>query len=826
MPDIKPAHDGTLEIATGKHRRETSWKNKKTTWGDLLVKLSKTHRTAETYAEYIASKKMRQDEIKDVGGFVGGYLAGGRRKGGSVSHRQLITLDLDFATAGVWDDFTMLYGNAAAMYSTHKHTPSEPRVRLVMPLDREVMADEYVAISRRIAETIGIEQMDPTTYQPERLMYWPSTAKDAEYLFEWQDGSWISADSILATYTDWRDSSEWPMSKLESSIPMRAIKKQGDPLEKPGVVGAFCRTHTIAGAIEKYLSDVYEETVIPGRWTYKEGSTAGGLVVYDDKYAYSHHGTDPVSGKLCNAFDLVRLHKFGPLDADDADAVKVTALPSYKRMIDLAVSDEQVSKQRSDELLQHALRDFTGEPEDEETETALGEAETSDEWRKELQLDSKGNFANTIDNIRLILMHDPLLKGRIYLNEFEGRMIITRNLPWRKVTKNTRDFTDDDADCLAHYLEQCKMPFNHIPKALATHRTKFKMHPVREYLDAQVWDGEPRVDSLFIDYLGAEDNLYTRTVARKALVASVARVFEPGCKFDNMPTLIGPEGVYKSTLIAKLGGEWFSDCLGDVHGKEGMESLRGVWLMEIAELSALRKADQEAVKRFTSSTVDIYRPAYGKQLVRFPRQCTFWPTSNKYDFLAGPDKHRRFWPIKTRAQEPTKWVFEDLTPLEIGQIWAEAVHYYKAGETLYLPDDVAKLADAAREEHREVDDRAGIVEKYLSAKLPENWAELSMYDRRSFISGEGIEEAGTVDREFVCVAEIWCEALGCMHRDMNAQNTKFIHDIMKKMPGWEATNTTKRFGAYGPQRAYKNTMKNGSKNDPKKGRNAGVTQDL
>ena len=155
--NIKIKHDGKLDLAIGKNRKETSWKNKEMEWSELVKKLSETHRTAETYSEYIASKKDRQDEIKDVGGFVGGYINNGRRKPENVSHRQLITLDIDFAHVNIWDDFSLLFGNAAVLYSTHKHSSDSPRLRLILPLDRPVLSVDYIASSRKIAGTLGID---------------------------------------------------------------------------------------------------------------------------------------------------------------------------------------------------------------------------------------------------------------------------------------------------------------------------------------------------------------------------------------------------------------------------------------------------------------------------------------------------------------------------------------------------------------------------------------------------------------------------------------------------------------------------------------------
>ena len=168
-------HDGSLDIATGRSRKEISWKNREMLWSELADKLANTHFTAETHAEYMAAKKPRQDEIKDIGGFVGGYITGGRRKSGSILHRQLLTLDIDFCKGDFLGDLELMYGNAFIVYSTHKHDAGSPRLRLLMPLSRPVLADEYEAIARRVAGDLDIEIFDPTTFQPERLMYWPST---------------------------------------------------------------------------------------------------------------------------------------------------------------------------------------------------------------------------------------------------------------------------------------------------------------------------------------------------------------------------------------------------------------------------------------------------------------------------------------------------------------------------------------------------------------------------------------------------------------------------------------------------------------------------
>jgi len=166
-------HDIRFDIATGRSRKETHWRNKEIQWSDFLEKIKETHFTAETHAEYMASTKTRQDEIKDVGGFVGGYVNNGRRKAENILHRQFITLDIDFGSFAMWEDFLILYDNAAALYSTHKHTPNNPRFRIVAPVDRLMNTDEYIAVARKFAGSLGINNFDDTTFEPSRLMYWP-----------------------------------------------------------------------------------------------------------------------------------------------------------------------------------------------------------------------------------------------------------------------------------------------------------------------------------------------------------------------------------------------------------------------------------------------------------------------------------------------------------------------------------------------------------------------------------------------------------------------------------------------------------------------------
>ena len=512
--------DTNIIIATGRSRSARSWKSQKMTWSELANKLAEPTVTNETAAEYAKMSKADQGQKKDVGGFVGGYIPkNGRRVRGSVKERYLITLDADNPSEDFLLDLDMeLGGMEYVLYSTHSHTDANPRYRVIIPVDRAMQPDEYQAVSRRIADNIGIESFDPSTHQAERLMYWPSHPKDVTYVYQRGEGNLVSVDQCLGTYRDWRDTSLWPTSDKESQIRLDAAKKQGNPLEKKGLLGAFCRSYSITEAIEKFLPGVYEPTQVEGRYTYTEGSSVGGLVIYDnDTFAYSNHATDPISGKLVNAFDLVRIHLFGTKDIGEDPTTAVTKLPSYKEMIDFVNEDGAAPILLDKERM--ADMDFEDITDDE------------DGLRAKLKRDRKGNPESDVFNCLVVLKQDPALKGKIRLDEFAHRLVVTDDLPWRGKDE-TPYWTDTDDACLRNYFATKYLIKGKgiIDDALQEVTQDNKFHPVRQYLTGLTWDGECRVDTLFIDYIGAEDTEYIRAVTRKWMCGAIARVMEPGVR--------------------------------------------------------------------------------------------------------------------------------------------------------------------------------------------------------------------------------------------------------------------------------------------------------
>ena len=788
-------YDGQVTISVGKSRYETNWKNKKILWSSLVAKLKNPVVTPETYAEYMKLGKAEQDRIKDVGGFVGGTLTGGRRKTDSVATRQILTLDADYAPADFFDTLELLADYACCVYSTHKHSPENPRYRLLIPLDREVTPDEYEAIARKVAEEIGIDYFDDTTYQASRLMYWPSVSSDGNYYYNYLDNPFLCADKVLARYPDWTDTSYWPESSRAAGIRKKQAEKQGDPCLKPGLIGAFCRTYTVPEAIEKFIPDAYIRCANPNRYTYAHGSTAAGLVIYDDeKFAYSNHATDPASGKLCNAFDLVRIHKFGELDEDAGQETDTTKLPSFRAMMEFIQNDPETKLQLGREKLENAKEEFIQEP------------SKDDNWLAQLDYDKRGNIINSLNNLILILRNDPNLKDIVF-NQFSDSLEIKGEVPWKHPSRFWRDA--DDAQ-LVSYVDLTYGTFSARNYEIAVTKVADdrSYHPVREFLqELPEWDGINRVDTLLIDYLGAEDNDYVRAVTRKTLVAAISRVMHPGCKFDNMLVLNGPQGIGKSTLIAKLGREWFSDSLQltDTKDKTAAEKLQGYWIIEIGELAGMRKTEVETLKGFISKQNDIYRASFGRRATPHLRQCIFIGTTNAEDgYLRDTTGNRRFWPVRVPGNGPLKiW---DITEEEILQIWAETLHYYKTGEKLYLDTKLVEMAEKEQRAAMETDEREGLIREYLDTLLPENWNNMNLYERRNFLHGDEFEREkrnGTVQRERVCIPEIWCE---CLCKDIGSLGRKESNEIaaiMTRIEGWKKLGSNLQFGKlYGSLKAY------------------------
>ncbi len=728
-----------MKIAYGDSRTARKWKNNEISWEDFCKRVSTTQYTTETMEEYRKMTKARRDAIKDVGGYVAGHLKDGRRKVGHVLCRSMLTLDMDNGMPRILDELKMLTDYRMCVYSTHKHTPDAPRLRLVIPMTREVSEDEYPAVGRKVAQEIGMDLFDDSTYEPNRLMYWPSTSSNGEYVYEVLDGEILDPDVYLAKYDDWRDISTWPVSSRESEVVKAAVNKVADPLGKEGIVGVFCRTYTIRDAIEKFLPDVYEPSAMEGRYDYIPADSSAGVQIIEEKFSYSHHATDPACGMLLNAFDVVRVHKF-----PDDDPKK-----SFNAMAEFASSDDQVKLNIFAERQQEASAEF--------------DEEDPDAWKTQLTYQKKtAQIENTLHNLKLIMENDEAMK-QIVFNQLADGMEIRDPVPWKHPSKFWRDADDAQLIC---YVDEKYGTFSQRNYSIAVAKVvdDRSYHPIRDFFqNLPEWDGVKRVETALVDYLGAEDTPYVRAVTRKLLCAAYVRVHNPGIKFDNMIVLNGDQGIGKSTFIAKLGGEWYSDSLNlsDMNDKTAAEKLQGYWILEIGELAGMKKADLDKVKAFISRQDDKYRASFGRRVTPHPRQCVFFGTTNNENgYLRDITGNRRYWNVKVTGRGKHKaWELDDDT---VRQIWAETKVIAKAGEKLYLPPELEEFAKDEQRAAMERDDREGLVVEYLDMLLPEGWDEMDVYKRKDYVrdTDDPTRKEGVTKRMEVSNIEIWAECFG------------------------------------------------------------------
>lgn len=770
----------SLAIAYGNNRQAKTWVNKTITYDELKDRLKVTIRTSESAEEYAKMKKADRDLAKDHGGFVAGALAYGRRKVDSVEFRSMLALDGDH----IEKDFIALYESVAPytsfLYTTHSHTPDNPRVRIVFPLTRNVTPDEFVAVSRYLADMLGIDQFDECSYLPNQLMYWPSTPRNGVYEYKEVEKDWLNPDDILSAHPEWVDPTRLPTSSRESKANQVQKQKVQDPLSKNGVVGLFNRVfYPVTLVLEKFLSDVYEPTDNENRWHLIVSHSMAGVEIIEDKFVYSHHAKDPAYLKLCNAFDIVRTHKFASLDEKE----------SFKKMSEFAMSLDEVKLQAANERLSEAEDDFV----------------ESEDWKKKLRYTSKGAvLENSLYNAKLIIKHDPLLKGIVF-NQLADGLEIKGDVPWQHPAKFWRDADDAQLICYVddHYGSFSQRNYDIAVTKVSDDRS---YHPIRRYFESlPQWDGVKRVDTLFIDYLGAEDNAYIRAVCRKTLCAAYMRIYHPGIKFDYLPVFNGAQGIGKSTFIANLGMEWFSDSLtlSDMNDKTAAEKLQGYWIHEISELAGMKKADLDKVKAFVSRRDDKYRASFGKRVAPHPRQCVFFGTTNSENgYLRDVTGNRRFWNVKVSGNGKYKpW---EMTRELVEQIWAETMVISKAGEELFLDKSLEAFAQEEQREAMQQDDREGIVREYLNMLLPDTWDEMDIYRRRDYFRDmeDPTRPKGTIKRMEVSNIEIWCECFGKAKEDIKPVDSYAISAIMKRLKDWQRSDNRRTIPIYGRQRIY------------------------
>lgn len=814
-----------LKISTAPSRKATTWENTYLTQQDLVARAYQPTIVDLTTTDYAQLPKAQQQDLKDQGAFVAGHLKGGIRRKNHVFSRDLITLDLDNLPSHVdlKNHLTQHLDCAWLIHTTFSHTTAYPRYRLWIWLTRPVTPDEYEATARWLAKEINpdLGWFDPTTFQPERCMFWPAALKDVPYdvAATPKDTPLLNPDDILAQYESWTDITTWPGITPQDAQRATAPAKVADPRERPGMIGAFNRAYTIPQAIETFLPDTYRKERTPGRYTYTQGTSTNGLIVYDNGLlCFSQHATDPAAdGHTHSSFELVRIHKFGDLDTDTPTTTPGNRLPSYLAMLDFIGEDPKTKKENARHTAAQIGEMF---PLATSEASKAREAETTPhadslDWLEQLETTKNGAFKDSLTNFELIFTHDPRYK-HISWNAHSQRLEAQdpQALPWKQAKTGWAE--NDDAQLQTEIASTYKGLYSptKMRTALLSVAAARAFHPVRDYFNnLPPWDGIPRLDSLLIDYLGAEDTPLARAFTRKTLTAAVRRTFHPGCKFDTVLTIVGPQGIGKSTIFKVLADPWYTDDLSiaDMRDKTAAEKIAGNLICEIAELAGMRKIEAEPLKAFISRAVDKYRPAYARTVEEFPRQGIIVGTTNAEEgFLRDITGGRRWWIIKahgTKGPRPHK-----MRQSEIDQVWAEAVAAEKAGESIYLdnPDLVAEAA-ALQNAAMEQDDRAGLVQRYLDTPLPVVWDEMNLTQRRTYLQSGVIFDGlapttpETRPRETVSRIEIWSECFGKEPEMMRRVDSYDISAIMKQITGWEDSGEREYLPIYGRQRILKRT---------------------
>lgn len=769
--------------------KSSKWKAYDVVWDAFVEQKLKTPVvTGETFAVYKSLNKDEKSVYKDCGGYVFGSLLKDSRAKANVQSRNALLLDLDYAPLTVWKNITSVYGVEMVMHTTHSHESENPRFRLVVPLNRECTPDEYECVARTFAAYLDILWFDKTTFQRNRLMYFPSRAQDGEWLFEWQKGAFLNVDQVLATFTDWRDMTSWYYHPDEKKIHDANGSIRQHPHEAAGVIGAFNKVFNIHTTITAFFPELYKPEEAE-RYTYVKGTSSNGVITYDDIWFYSFHSTDPAEGRLLNAFELMACHCF----ADDVKQAMAFAstIPEVRKELVLANFAEL-----GDEV---DVTDF------------------DNEWYGKLELDKAGKVAGTDRNVRLIFENDTNLKGLFRYNDFARIIYLTRPVSWRKdIPAGGDTIRNVDYPCLRTYLGLKYELTNRamIDETMQAVAYGDKYHPIRDYLTALAWDGTERLETTLQDYFNVEDTIYTREVFKRSMIGAVMRAMNAGCKHDTVLILVGAEGTAKSEFLRRLGMGWHSDTFDMSHGKEVFEQLQGKWIIEIAEFDKMSRTEVGQVKYFITKTSDAYRPAYGHVIEEFPRQCIFFASTNEDNFLKSETGNRRFYPVQVRNGmmeknqcTSTKYVFSHLNQYEVDQLFAEAYRLYEQGESNVVSREAMTDVDRVRERYEEQSVIAGEIDMLLETPIPDDYYELSLEQAVGWWSYPELRKNATRLLEYVTPIMIWVEILGRSRESYGRlQQLEMISAIRKSrmLDSDGVILRTKRFGA---QKAYKLKIK-------------------
>ena len=754
-----------IDVAIGgQHRGKV--KNVSPTWRKFVDELSEPMADkAVTFAQFEKLDLSKKSDRKAMAGYImPGHFRDGIRKISHQKFRSMIAIDIDHATseqvALIREGRVPLAQFVYFMHTTRSHCPERPRARVWLPIKRNVDAEEAFALTRLVSLLLAddpgeaIEIPDLVSFRFNQIMYKPSISKDQEFwaVEHTENADILDVDSFLSEHPEWRDVSTLPRQERDDDLRRTdPSAKMEDPREKQGIIGAFCRTYDVRQAIEEFLSDRYApaDSSTDERYSYLGGETRNGAIVYDDGlFLHSHHGSDPAAG-LHNAWDLIRIHKFGDLDKDAKDDTSPGNLPSFKAMREWA-SDLHGVRVELGAQFEDAFDDVEDEDEDEDedligtrppdedligTRSAAGSKKTDKEWLAGLRRKANGDLENVLHNAALICQNDPRIAPCIAYNEFTLDPVAlkpirskTLSLPSSPVDSRTGYRTwepdDDTAIRLIFSAPNSMKGYEFDPakqsveEAVLAAGKKHKFHPVKDKIREfhAAWVAARRraglIDTLPQRYLGCPDDAFHRESSLTLMLGIIARVFEPGCKFDSVTIIRGDQGGGKSRFWRALGLDiYFGELPKDFDRTDRMiEAMRGKLILEMGEMAGLRRETAESAKEFITRSEDRHRLAYASRVGTYPRQSVLVGTSNRDEILHDPTGNRRFriWEdIHSEARD----FFIDVEALEqeVPMLYGEAYQAYldlraeQPHGDLYLDlrtPEARRIRDQISERHR------------------------------------------------------------------------------------------------------------------------------
>lgn len=746
-----------LDIATAPKRDSKRWQQQKTTWDEIL--------------------KWPVSDKKECGNYILGTLNGPVRRKTTIVDRCAITIDVDKPDADFIARAQVLFMDTCCLiHTTYSSAPDQPRYRLILPTSRKLTPDEYVRAVEVLMDRLGAEHCDVGSREPERYMFKPSEQQPGWFKRWVLDGEPIDVEELLKDFQD--DLSDEPISRHHT-------RNKRDPFTIDGAIGAFNRAYRDLDELIRVYELPYERSG-DNRWHLVGARSVAGMgeIRGVEGLYFSHHVHDPAFGQTCSAFDLVRLHRFSDLDEGLDKRTNLTKLPSFNAMLELAAEDERV-------MLEMVGVDFSQVDADDLDNVS---------WRAGLRYRPRtGALIDDISNWDVITEKEPVFRG-LYYNELTMAVETETDLPWRTLEQGGPVFMAIDRAALCLYLERIyklRPSRSFVDELINTTALKRYQNPLRAHLKSLVWDGKPRLETCLP---GVAVTGYTRMVARKSLVAAVARVLNPGCKWDHTLVLFGPEGLGKSYWIERM-SLGYSATLGRIDNKDTLLTMYRSWIMIADEGYSLRKADSDALKEFLTRTADVFRMPYDREAVLHKRHCVIWSTTNDEVFLRRQEGNRRF--LIVRCEQ--RFDFNSLTEHYIDQVWAEAVHYYENGETLFLDDADSQVAELEREQFIEEDALAGVIEEFLDMLVPPNYERWTPERRQMWLrtrTDDEFEERGSVQQQQTCSAQLWVEAFGNRLGDHRRQDLLQINAILKRLKGWRALPGRHRIPHYGAQLVF------------------------